>query len=79
MGIVNFKKIMIATDGSECSKIAVNEGIRLAKLTGGTIYAVHVVPIAYLSSINENSFSSVSVTPYWESIPSIQEAWVKQG
>lgn len=79
MGIVNFKKIMIATDGSECSKIAVNEGIRLAKLTGGTIYAVHVVPIAYLSSINEDSFSSVNLAPYWESIPSIQEAWVKQG
>ena len=26
-----------------------------------------------------DSFSSISVAPYWESVPSIQESWVKQG
>lgn len=79
MEMVNFKKIMIATDGSECSKVAVSEGIRLAKLSGGTVYAVHVIPMAYLPSVNENSFSSISVAPHWESIQSIQESWEKQG
>jgi nucleotide-binding universal stress UspA family protein len=77
--MVNFKKIMIATDGSDCSRVAVSEGIRLAKLSGGTVYAVHVIPMAYLPSINEGSFSSISVTPNWESAQSIQESWEKQG
>jgi len=79
MEMVNLKKIMIATDGLDCSRVAVDEGIRLAKLSGGIVYAVHVVPMAYLPSINENSFSSISVTPNWESIQSIKEAWKKQG
>ena len=48
MGTVNFKKIMIATDGSTCSGIATERGIEFAHLSGGTVYAVHVVPTAYL-------------------------------
>ena len=77
MEIANFKKIMIATDGSECSKIATDRGIELAKLSGGTVYAVHVVSSAYLSaSIDGDSFSTMNVNPYWEQI---REAWITQG
>ena len=77
MEIANFKKIMIATDGSNCSRLATDKGIELAKLSGGTVYAVHVVSTAYLPpSIDGDSFSSMNVNPYWEQI---QEAWITQG
>lgn len=42
---------MIATDGSVCSRIAANKGIELARLSGGTIYAVYVVSTEYFSSM----------------------------
>lgn len=53
MGVrdINVKKIMIATDGSICSRLAANKGIAVARLSGGTVYAVHVVPTNYSSSI----------------------------
>jgi Universal stress protein family len=54
MGIVNFKKIMIATDGSVCSGLAIDKGIEFARLSGGAVYAVYVVPTAYLFSIDKN-------------------------
>jgi len=57
MGNVNFKKIMIATDGSICSRMAANKGIELARLSGGTVYAVYVVSTEY--------FSSMGVDFYW--------------
>ncbi len=47
---VSFKKIMIATDGSVCSRLAANHGIELAKLSKGTVYAVYVIPKDYFSS-----------------------------
>ena len=75
MGTVNFKKIMIATDGSDCSRLAVDKGIELAQLSGGTVYAVYVMSTDYLSSIDGDSFS-MGVDPYWESI---QEALKTQG
>jgi nucleotide-binding universal stress UspA family protein len=53
-----FKKIMIATDGSVCSRVAANKGIELARLSGGTVYAVYVVSTEY--------FSSMAVDFYWE-------------
>jgi len=43
-----YKKIMIATDGSDFFKIATDKGIELARLSGGTVYAVHVISTAYL-------------------------------
>ncbi|MCC4772202.1 universal stress protein [Methanosarcina sp. DH2] len=73
MGTVNFKKIMIATDGSDCSKLAVDKGIELAQLSGGTVYVVYVVSTAYLS-MDGDYF--MGMNPYWESI---QEAWKTQG
>lgn len=50
MGKVSFKKIMIATDGSVCSRLAANYGIELAKLSAGIVYAVYVIPRDYFSS-----------------------------
>jgi nucleotide-binding universal stress UspA family protein len=62
MGTVNFKKIMIATDGSDCSMLAADKGIELARLSGGTVYAVCVVSTASLS-IDGDYFSSIGVNP----------------
>jgi nucleotide-binding universal stress UspA family protein len=74
MGVVNFKKIMIATDGSDCSRLATDKGIELARLSGGMVYAVHVVSTAYLSPMDGDYF--MGMNPYWESI---HEALIKQG
>lgn len=71
-----FKKIMIATDGSECSKKAVNKGIEFAQLSGGTVYAVYVVTTAYISTLDGSYFSSIDMYPYWKAI---HEALNKQG
>ena len=51
IGNITFKKIMIATDGSVCSRIAANKGIELARLSGGTVYAVYVISMEYFSSM----------------------------
>jgi nucleotide-binding universal stress UspA family protein len=67
MGTVNFKKIMIATDGSDCSMLAADKGVELARLSGGTVYAVCVVSMASLSMYGDY-FSSMGVNPYWELI-----------
>ena len=76
MGIVNFKKIMIATDGSACSELAADKGIAFARLSGGTVYAVHVLSKAYLSAMDGSAYSAVGTNPYWESI---KEAFQKHG
>lgn len=75
MSTVNFKKIMIATDGSDCSRLAVDKGIELAQLSEGTVYAVYVVSMDYLSPIDGDSFS-MGMDPYWESM---QETLKAQG
>lgn len=51
VGKINFKKIMVATDGSVCSRMATNKGIELAKLSGGTVYAIYVVSTEYFPSM----------------------------
>ncbi|MDD3043786.1 MAG: universal stress protein [Methanosarcinaceae archaeon] len=38
-----FKKIMVATDGSELCKKAVEKGIELSRLSGAKLYAVYVI------------------------------------
>ena len=43
------QNIVIATDGSENSLKAISYGIKLAKLSGATIYALHVVDTYSLS------------------------------
>ncbi|MDP4189740.1 MAG: universal stress protein [Bacteroidota bacterium] len=67
METVNFKKIMIATDGSDCSRLAAEKGIELARLSGGTVYAVSVVSTASLS-IDGDNFSSIGMNPNLELI-----------
>jgi len=42
---------MIATDGSVCSRLAANKGIELARLSGGTVYAIYVISTEYFSSM----------------------------
>ena len=80
LGDINFKKIMIATDGSDCSVLAANRGIELARLSGGTVYAVHVVPTAYLFPMDGDYFSSMGVNPYWEPMyETMYEALNKHG
>lgn len=68
MGTVSFKKIMVATDGSICSRLAANNGIELARLSGGTVYAIYVVSTDY--------FSSMAVDMDWERM---REALRKEG
>ena len=73
MGIVDFKKIRIATDGSTCSELAADKGIAFARLSGGTVYAVHVISTAYLSM--DGDFF-MGMNPYWESIKeAFQKHW----
>jgi nucleotide-binding universal stress UspA family protein len=57
-----FKKIMIATDGSELVKKAVDTAIELAKLGQTKLYAVHVIPLG-------DFYSSMP--------PSIDAEWIK--
>jgi nucleotide-binding universal stress UspA family protein len=67
MATINFKKIMIATDGSDCSRLAAEKGIELARLSGGTVYAVCVVSTTSLSMYMDY-LSSTGMNPYWELI-----------
>lgn len=38
-----YNKIMIATDGSEPARKAIEKGVNLAKITGAKLYAVYVI------------------------------------
>ena len=80
MGTVNFKKIMIATDGSTCSMLAADKGIELALLSRGTVYAIYVVSTAYLSPLNRDYFSFAGLNPYYEPMyETMHETMIKQG
>lgn len=46
-----YKKILIATDGSEQNKNAISYAIELAKLSGAKLYALYVVDTAAFASI----------------------------
>ena len=46
-----YKKILIATDGSEPNKKAISYGIELAKLSGAKVNVVYVVDTAAFASI----------------------------
>ncbi len=41
--IVSFKKILIPTDGSEYTKVAIRKGLTLAKQTGAEVTALYVM------------------------------------
>ncbi len=55
-----YKKILIATDGSEYTKNAVDHGIDLAKSTEAKLYAIYVVDTA--------AFASIPMDAAWESM-----------
>ena len=55
-----YKKILIATDGSEHTKRAVDYGVDLSKNTGAKIHAVYVVDTA--------AFASIPMDAAWESM-----------
>ncbi|ABE53204.1 universal stress protein [Methanococcoides burtonii] len=46
-----YKKIMVATDGSEQNKKAISYGVEFAKLSGAKLYVVYVVDTAAFASI----------------------------
>ena len=46
-----YKKVMVATDGSEQNKKAISYGIEFAKLSGAKLYVVYVVDTAVFASI----------------------------
>ncbi len=47
-----YKKILIATDGSEQNKKAVAHAIELAKLSGAELHAVYVMDIRRITVLN---------------------------
>ena len=67
---------MIATNGSDCANLAIEKGIALARLSGGTVYAVYVISTAYLPTMYSDAYSFMDTNPYWEPI---REALKKQG
>ncbi|MBE0521288.1 MAG: universal stress protein [Candidatus Methanoperedenaceae archaeon] len=55
-----YKKILIATDGSEYTKRAVDYGVDLSKHTGAKLHAIYVVDTA--------AFASIPMDAAWESM-----------
>ncbi len=47
-----FGRILIATDGSEKNRAALDEGIRIARATGAAVYAVYVIDTGTFSSMS---------------------------
>jgi len=45
-----FKKILVATDGSENSRMAAEEAIKIARAMGSSVYAIYVVDTSVLTS-----------------------------
>jgi len=68
-----FNRILIATDGSELSQKAADSGIELAKLSGGHVVALQVVP-RYPVSYFEGG-ATVSM----EEIARIEKEWADIG
>lgn len=48
-----FEKVLIATDGSEKNKSAVEEAVKIARACGSTIYAVYVMDESLMKSAIE--------------------------
>ena len=66
-----YRRIMIATDGSENAKKAVSSGLEVAKLSEADVYAVHVMPT--------DSFSSISDDPRMPPWEELYEALKEEG
>ena len=63
-----FRKIMVATDGSELVKRAVNLAIEIAKLSEAKLYAVYVIDLKSHNSINHPGAEDKEATAYVEKI-----------
>jgi nucleotide-binding universal stress UspA family protein len=48
-----FEKILIATDGSEKNKSAVEEAVKIARACGSTVYAIYVMDESLMKSAIE--------------------------
>ncbi|RLF49149.1 MAG: universal stress protein [Thermoplasmata archaeon] len=57
-----FKRILIATDGSEYTKTAVEKGLSLAKLIGAKVTALYVIDMRSLAMIPPDEIT----TPIYE-------------
>ena len=68
-----YKRILIATDGSKLSQMAVNSGIQLAELSGAQIIALKVVP-RYPMSYFEGGMA-VSMMD----VAKIEKEWAENG
>ena len=55
-----FQNILIPTDGSEQSQRAVRTGVDLAKLHGGRVTGVHVIPDYHLLIAYEGAFDPIT-------------------
>jgi len=64
-----FEKILIATDGSECSNRAAQAGIDLAKLSGGKVTALYVAqrPAAPIGGLTGGKIDEV-VSGMWRAV-----------
>jgi len=67
-----YKRILIATDGSKLSKMAVRSGIQLAELAGAQIIALNVVPRYPLSYFEGGMAVSMD-------IGKIEKEWTENG
>jgi nucleotide-binding universal stress UspA family protein len=68
-----FKHILIATDGSELSQKAANSGIELAKLSGGNVVVLQVVPRYPVSYFEGGATVDIS------EIARIEKEWAEIG
>jgi nucleotide-binding universal stress UspA family protein len=55
-----FKNILIPTDGSDQSQRAIRTGVELAKLHGGRVTGIHVIPDYHLLIAYEGAFDPVT-------------------
>jgi nucleotide-binding universal stress UspA family protein len=65
-----YSKIMVATDGSEPARRAVDSAIGIAKLSEAKLYAVHVIALGFYSTTH-------STDSEWEK--AMKEQLVKEG
>ncbi len=68
-----YKRILIATDGSKLSKMAVSSGIQLAELAGAQIIALNVVPRYPLSYFEGGMAVSMM------DVGKIEKEWAENG
>lgn len=55
-----FKNILVPTDGSEPSRRAAAMGVELARIHGGKVTAIHVIPDYHLLIAYEGAFDPVT-------------------